>query len=273
MMTRTMRLAANGRDRTRRWQQVAVALVLACPVAMMAQDALSAIVRPVARADSVTIPLEPAPAFPYVGVLAGIPMGIELAPRPMPDERLRSRRQVATVSFPPNAYVTVQDVLTRMLQAVPGYEAFMDGSVVAVAPRDLRGDDRHFLNRRIASFDVKDVALKDALRAAWSMRLPAGDGGVGSTGQRSSGGGGGMARGADMDLRFQRREAVLARHVSLSLRNATLRQVLDRLAEQSGEFVWTVSYRWGTEPSEHTCNLEIEAVNPLGGYPLSWPCK
>ncbi len=245
---------------------------LAIPALLISQAPLSAPVRPWPGEEGVvSVAMEPSPGFETAAVMAGVPMGVELAPVPASDSRVRLRRPLATVSFPPHAQVTLGDLLAKMLQSVSGYEMSVDRDVVSIAPSNLLHDPTHFLNRKVAPLDLVNVPLQEAIAALWSNRAGASPSVPGS--QPSGQVGGGSGRGADTGARFQRLKSVLSRNVTVSLKDSTLRDGLNRLAELSGEFVWEVSYQPGTQANEHVCSLLVTPVGELGGYAKSFTCR
>lgn len=244
---------------------------LAIPVLLVSQVSLSTPVRPWTGGEGVvSVAMEPSPGFETAAVMAGVPMGVELAPVPA-SARVRLGRPLATVSFPPNAQVTLGDLLAKMLQSVSGYEMSVDRGVVSIAPSNLLHDPTHFLNRKVAPLDLVNVPLQEAIAALWSNRAGASPSVTGS--QPSGQVGGGSGRGADTGARFQRLKSVLSRNVTVSLKDSTLRDGLNRLAELSGEFVWEVSYQSGTQANEHTCILQVTPVGELGGYGKGFLCR
>jgi hypothetical protein len=203
--------------------------------------------------------------------MAGVPMGVELAAGPAWDSGIEPGRRLASASFPPHVQVTLGDVLAKMLQSTFGYEMSVDRGVVNIAPSSLLHDSTHFLNRKIASLELADVPLQRAIVTLWSNR--AGASASVSSSETSGQSGGSSGRGADTGARFQRLKSVLSKHVTVSLKDSTLRSGLNHLAELSGEFVWEVSYQAGSQANEHTCSLRIAPVGELGGYSTSFACR
>jgi hypothetical protein len=141
-----------------------------------------------------------------------LPIGIERVVRQAVDEPITVRLDEGTL-------VTVLDLTLNQL---PGYAwAAQDGVVVIYGLEELK-DPSNFLNQTVASFDVKNETLDHANMRLRNMFFAT---------QNPTGSYAGSYIGTPQ---------LEDRPISLSVRNATLRSTLNRLAAAHGEVAWIV---------------------------------
>ena len=95
----------------------------------------------------------------------------------------------------------------------------------------------HFLDVLLDRFSVKNVPIGQALRVLRHLMNPAfPDRDRGGTGNSI-----GTRPGENTQARVQKAEALFNRPVTLSIRHATPRQILNRLVAQHGELFWVAT--------------------------------
>lgn len=157
-----------------------------------------------------------------------IPMGIEWVKEPS---------TMRTVSFS-KKHATVYQIIESLVKSQRGYGFAIGEDIVHVFPRGSLKNTRSFLDLRINRFDVQDefvavasyrlrrlvnvpvVSRTATLRRGTSPGLPSP--GSGTAGSIAAGSG--------------------DRRVSLKVRNATVRNILDRLCLAADLRIWVVSY-------------------------------
>jgi hypothetical protein len=209
-------------------------------------------------ANTVIKPLRRAVALP--------PMGIEVQPAarstrpvPPPDPRLRTTpARVLPVVVGPGR---LSAVLAQLRPQLPGYDIWAEDGVINIAPADLRHDPAHFLNRPLKTFAVREMSFYRAvltLLAELQPRIVPREWGEGAIAHV----GGLPAPGAEELTR-----ALFSRPVTLSVTDASPRQILNRLVALHGEMLWTARYidsRPGAVPAPilENCQIEIFPAPP-----------
>lgn len=123
---------------------------------------------------------------------------------------------------------TVQGILGSIVKAQSGYTFAADNGIVHVFRRDLLTDSHNFLNLRIANFEVKNELGGMASRKLQAIvkRMV----GPPRSAPRGAGEGGSYAG------------PVNEERVTLSIREATVRDILDKLVLTSDFKVWVVTF-------------------------------
>jgi hypothetical protein len=135
--------------------------------------------------------------------------------------------------------------IDRILGLAPQYERVDENGVINIVPRGSRSNGREILNRRVKTFDAKNatmVGLLGPLRAAVtglpaagsSLRPPPLAPPVNPALPEAS------RRRIEEQNRL--RDAETTRTTTLSLRNVTLRQVLNALMTERDDLTWTVAF-------------------------------
>lgn len=121
---------------------------------------------------------------------------------------------------------TVRDLVRAILDSIGSYEMRPDGDILHIYPRNVFKDERNFLNIRLKSFESKNDFVITAnrrfhaqVRMIVAPRVPA-DTGTGSAGSVATGLG--------------------DKRVDLSLKDKTVRDVLDALSRPADYKVWIV---------------------------------
>ena len=124
---------------------------------------------------------------------------------------------------------TVGGVLRGIVQEYPGYKLQTDGGVVHVFRADLLDDRRNFLNLKVPDFFV----VREELGGVANQRLQAVIQNVVSPRDLPPGAGEGGSYTSG---------AVTEKALTIAVRGATVRQVLERLAEASEHEMWIVTF-------------------------------
>jgi hypothetical protein len=145
-----------------------------------------------------------------------IPMGVEWLDEPgdKPAPPVRARN------------TTVRGVLTQILSRHPGYTFDSGDGIVHVSKPALARDERDFLNIRISQFQVQNVNL---FQASYELANAIRD-----VLHPSAGYGGGTGHGPDPRTGFD------VRNITFSVRNSTVRGILNRIAKEQGNAMWVV---------------------------------
>ncbi len=184
-----------------------------------------------------------------------IPMGIEWIREPGAETTLNLELR----------NVTIAQVLDQLVRTRPGYEWHLEANgIVHVFPRHLRNDPRNYLNLSLESFTVHQKQLPLAslqlhLRVQELLNPKGGAQGLG----------GHVPIGAGEE-----------KELSLSLRDASVRTVLDNIVLAHGNAIWIVTFPNGlptdtngyfhvTFPREKARLTTTERLWLL--LPLSWP--
>jgi hypothetical protein len=164
--------------------------------------------------------------------------------------------------------------IDRILGLAPQYERVDENGVINIVPRGSRSNGGEILNRRVKTFDVKNamiVGLPGPLRAA-------------VTGLPASPAAGPLLRPPpparpvnpaipeaarrQMEEQDRLRDAEWTRTTTLSLRNVTLRQVLNALMTERDDLTWTVAF---TGDNASAPALQIELAGRWTGATLTLP--
>ena len=145
-----------------------------------------------------------------------IPMGVEWVKTPTATSTLELKLHNASV----------QQVLDALVRTQPSYEWQLEGGLVHVFPRALMADRHNFLNLHIRSFTAKEkelpLASRDLRHEVQRLINPE---------LYKAGWGGHTAIGAGEEKKL-----------SVELRDATVRQILDALVLAHQEAIWIVTF-------------------------------
>jgi hypothetical protein len=152
-----------------------------------------------------------------------IPVGIELLATPAVSRPVkRSWRNV-----------TVLQILSSLVDGETGYRLRVDGGVVHVFREDVVDQRSNFLNIRVPKFDVQNATAGSAEQMLWRLLntrlhpLPPTNGPRGGIG-------------------FSLAERTDTPTFDLHLRDATVRQIFDRIALLSKHKVWVAAFARGS---------------------------
>ncbi len=147
-----------------------------------------------------------------------VPMGVELVKSPSVLQPVRATWRGATV----------MEVFTALVHKEKGYGMRVDDGVLHVFSKDAVNSQSNFLNLRLAAFKADQAIAPLAEQRLWQLVNP------NVYPRRPAAGGGGIGRslGARTD----------ERPLSFSLRDTTVRGVLDRLAVSSDHRIWVVTF-------------------------------
>lgn len=164
----------------------------------------------------------------FAGALAAvasefkIPIGVELVANPPVLQPVKHTWKKATV----------MEILATLVSCEKGYRLQADDGIVHVFQKDLVNQRINFLNLRIKRFDVQNTIAPSAARNVWELvrprferPKPAPPGPHGTVSSMTTGGG---------DQAF-----------TLQLHDATVRDILDRIALSSDYPVWVVAFAPG----------------------------
>lgn len=171
--------------------------------------------------------------FHAVAAAASLPMGVELVPPGRFDDDPRYQRNSSAVPIGPGR---IGDVLAAMLDRAPEFAMRVRNGVVNIGPAAVIDEPDHFLNRRIGAYRVADLP---AWRAVVLLRR--------------------RMQGASVEARDVETDTLpavlddtmvtpLSRPVTVSLAEATPREVLNAIVREHGGLTWTVAY----EPQDAT---------------------
>ena len=172
-------------------------------------------------------------AFVALGAFARVPTGVEIYPALTPDDDPRAvRRPPAPVVLGPGS---LSDAMHVLLERLPDYTMKIDGASLSIAPQKLLDAKTHFMNVPIDNFEVRDVSIYRAvtiLRRRLNPAYVVGDWADPSLGPPSPA----------LQSVMERSKNLYEKRVTLSVSNATPREILNRLIATHGELGWAVSY-------------------------------
>lgn len=194
----------------------------------------------------------------FVGALAAvasqfkIPIGVELVADPSVLRPVKHTWREATA----------MEILAGLVNGEKGYRLQVTDGIVHIFQTGLVDQRSNFPNIRIGRFHVLDVGAAVAQRTAWEMvktkfeppqSLP--DGPHGTMGSMFGGGS--------------------ARTLSLDLRDASVRHILDNIALSSDYPIWVVAFAPGKAPLtptgfRRTASPRSGSVGELGWEMLRW---
>jgi hypothetical protein len=202
---------------------------------------------------------QPAGVSPFRELLTDVrlPLNIEELPPPaqLQDPRRMTRPKPPIVVGPGK----FSDALYVLIERVPGYEVVSTDGAVTVAPTSLLKSSDYFMNRPLPTFAVNNVGL---FRAVGELRRA-------------------------LDPKFEPRDwdsgggEVMNKPVSLSVRNAAPREILNQLTRLHGDLVWMSSFRpradradarvedWVVTLTPISAPGPIVSLAPAGGVPAS----
>jgi hypothetical protein len=157
---------------------------------------------------------------------------------------------------------TAMEILTALVRGETGYRLRVDDGILHVFAKDLVDQRSNFLNIRIKKFDVQDTSAPVAGLKLWGLVNPhfqrpstptPGPHGTVGTG----------IRGGTPERTF-----------SLSLRDASVRHVLDAIASSSGHKIWAVTFAPGSSSITYTgFRRVVSPINdkiPSDAYQPGW---
>ncbi|MGH9440150.1 MAG: hypothetical protein ACRD22_20320, partial [Terriglobia bacterium] len=148
------------------------------------------------------------------------PMGIEWVLTPSATKPVNLSR----------ADATVQEIIEALAKSQPGYEVEIRNRIVHVAPSGLAHRAQNFLDLRVGDFEVRNEAEEMVNRRLYEV--------ANATVSPPKPQSGTAARGIGGSLLGE----VGAPNVSVSLRNATVEDVLDALSLASDKRIWVVTF-------------------------------
>ena len=152
----------------------------------------------------------------------------------------------------PKSGATVRELIDAILQQVPGYQATVSGGVLHINQPGIAAAPQNPLNLRIANFSVRERNLFDAqagLRLQIDMALHPEEYEEGYIG----------------DYGYPPIVSFMARNITFSGINLTVREILDKIAVANRDAMWVVRFdeaqvKAGSFPSQKRRTIGLSRI-------------